>query len=335
MAIETMIIFIAIVLVAAVAAGMLIRQSGLLQQRAVSVSDEARERMITGVEVISIISHTDIDNQTLNDLELLVRLNPGSNPIQLRDLSLMITTPTYSESATLMHSTIPKLFNDINIANVPNSTFSNGTEWMTIANIEIDNKKDTGINTEKVRLLVNGSNNSEVLQFNLSFASYEDDPELEKMGIIVPGETFNVDLETDLSNISGSGVVIDLTDLPIRHSVSGDVYGFVSIHGTAMYNNSLIGLTAIVTSNPTRDDCDFDNLVPNKRFCLITRVGANDDTKMERGELYSFRFKVKNEQVLIPEELFEIKLIPKGGSIEFVSMVTPAVLVLETTTLWG
>lgn len=336
MAIETMIIFIAIVLVAAVAAGMLIRQSGLLQQRAISVSDEARERMITGVEIISVIAHTDIANQTMNDLELLVRLKAGSYPLQIKDLGFMLITPFYSESATLMHSTLTKSFADINIANVPNTTVANGTNWLTISNIEVDNKKDIGTNTEKVRLLVDPTiNGTEVLQFNLSFASYNEDPDLESMGYNVPGQTFDVDLEVDLGNLTGAGVVVDITDYPIMHPISGDIYGFVNIHGTAHYNDSLRGLTALVTSSPARDDCDYDTLIPNKKYCILTRVGANDDTKMERGELYSLKFKVKNQQAILPEELFEIKLIPKGGAIESVSIVTPAVLVLETTTLWG
>ena len=336
MAIETMIIFIAIVLVAAVAAGMLIRQSGLLQQRAISVSDEARERMITGVEVISVIAHTDIENQTMNDMEILVRLKAGSYPLQIKDLGFMLITPFYSESATLMHSSLDKPFPDINIANVPNSTVSNGSVWMTIQNIEVNNKKDIGTNTEKVRMLVNSSiNGTEKLEFNLSYATYEDDPELNAIGYDVPGQTFVIDMGVDLDNITGAGRIVDITDYPIKHPVSGDIYGYVNIHGTAYYNNSLRGLTALVTANPARDDCDFETLIPNKKYCILTRVGANDDTKMERGELYSIRFKVKNQQAIVPEELFEIKLIPKGGAIESVSIVTPAVLVLETTTLWG
>lgn len=333
MAIETMIIFIAIVLIGAVTAGLLIRTSGTMQQRAISVSDEARERMITGIDVINMVANSDTDEQTINEFEFLVRLKAGSYPVQIKDLNLLFTTSTYTESATLSHYSVESLFEPIDISNIYNGTNSSFT-WSTIPNIEVENSKDLVNNEEKIFLFVNESGNEEIW-VNLSYASYNLDQSLKMLNYDVEGTTFKVNLENDLGNITGTGKLIEINNAPIKHPVSGNVYGYITIKGNAIHNNSLVGLDAKVTQFQTDNECEFNNLIPNTKFCIITRNGKNQDTKMEKGELYSIKFKVKEQQVISPEELIEIKLIPKGGSIETISVVTPAVFVLQTTTLWG
>ncbi|MBN2881158.1 hypothetical protein JXM83_03830 [Candidatus Woesearchaeota archaeon] len=329
MSIETMIIFIAVVLIAAIAAGLLIRTSGTLQQRAITVSDEARERIVTGVEIINIVADTELVNETLNDYEMLVRLKAGSYPIQLKDMNLMFTTAVYSISGNLQDSDMPALFDEIDVSSVDNAS------WLEIPNIETTNKRDVGSNEENVILVVNGSGDNEVLRFDLSYASHKDDYQLDSIGFTVPGQIIDVDLGIDLSNISGSGLDVELTDLPITNPVSGDIYGFVTIIGNATVNDSLTGLDAIITSFPTVDDCDFEKIIPNTQYCVITRVGENDDLKLERGELISIRFRVKSQMAMGTEKLMSFRLVPKGGAIEEVSIVTPSVFTLKKTNLWG
>ena len=59
MGIETLIIFIAMIIVAAIAAGVLLRTQGVLQQKSLAVANEARERVVTGLEIISITANID------------------------------------------------------------------------------------------------------------------------------------------------------------------------------------------------------------------------------------------------------------------------------------
>ncbi len=82
MGIGTLIIFIAVILVAAVAAGVLITTSGSLQQRSLTTGRQTEEGVSTGVEVIDVWG-LDARDQTVEYIEMKVRLNPGSNPIKL------------------------------------------------------------------------------------------------------------------------------------------------------------------------------------------------------------------------------------------------------------
>ena len=59
MGIGTLIIFIATILVAAVAAAVLISTSNVLQQRSLLVGQEARKAITDGIEVVSIITASD------------------------------------------------------------------------------------------------------------------------------------------------------------------------------------------------------------------------------------------------------------------------------------
>ena len=333
MAIGTMIIFIAVVLISAVASGLLIRSSGVLQQRALAVSDEARERIVTGLEIINVIAESELINETLNNFEVLTRLKAGSYPVQGMDVGLMLITSDYSTSAKLQHSNMAPTFETIDISAVPSSNDSSA--WMTIPNMEADNPKDVGVKTEQVGLLINATGVNEALLFDLSFASNNPDPELLDYGYNVPGQIYSVDLGIDLSNITGAGQSVEIYDYPIKHPVSEDIYGFVTITGTATVNDSLSGLTAEVSAFPQNDDCDFDKLIPNDRFCVVTQVGDNDNTKMEKGELFSIRYKVKKPLAIGTEEIVNLRLVPKGGSIEEISAVTPMVFVLRKTNLWG
>jgi len=328
MSIETMIIFIAVVLIAAVASGALLRSSNLLQQRALMVSDEARERFITGIEMMNVLAESQLINETLNNFEILVRLKPGSNPVQAKDLGLMLITSEYSTSATLEHPEMENLYDDIDISAVTN------TSWLNIPNIEVNNRLDVGVTSERVRLLVNGSGDNEVLLFDLSYASNNPDQELLDLGINVPGEIFEVNLGVDISNVTGPGIDIEIYDLPIKHSVTQDIFGFVTIIGTVTINDSLVGVDAVLSSNPKYNYCDFNRLTPNTKFCMITQIGE-DDTRMERGELFLIKYKVKEPLAIGTEEQINMRLIPKGGAIEEISTITPMVFVLQKTSLWG
>ncbi len=95
----TLIIFIALIATAAIAAGVILYTTGVLQQRALTVGTKARERVATGLEVFQVNGYQfDPVTQTLNDnlgkvtvIGLLMRLAPGSKPINFNDLSVLFT----------------------------------------------------------------------------------------------------------------------------------------------------------------------------------------------------------------------------------------------------
>jgi len=91
MGIGTLIIFIGIILVAAVAAMVLISTSGSLQQRALSTGKETEEGISTGADIFSVVGRNASDGK-FDTLELLMRLNPGSGGIKLNSSLITIDT---------------------------------------------------------------------------------------------------------------------------------------------------------------------------------------------------------------------------------------------------
>ncbi len=83
--IGTLIIFIAMILVAAVAAGVLLRTSGTLQTKATATGEQATTEVSTTLRVVSVIGHssddTDIDNITVT-----VQLAAGSGDVDITDV---------------------------------------------------------------------------------------------------------------------------------------------------------------------------------------------------------------------------------------------------------
>lgn len=83
--IGTIIVFIAMVLVAAVAAGILIRTSVALQEQADATAEETIYQVAAGVKVMSIIGRTG-ENKNIESIELVVKPRAGSPEIKLMEM---------------------------------------------------------------------------------------------------------------------------------------------------------------------------------------------------------------------------------------------------------
>nr|WP_321497627.1 archaellin/type IV pilin N-terminal domain-containing protein [uncultured Methanolobus sp.] len=97
--IGTLIIFIAMVLVAAVAAAVLIQTSGTLQQKAQSTGKQATQEvssnlMIKGIEGVRAKNSLVDMSDTIDLLELKVGLNVGSSPVDVNQVIISITDGT-------------------------------------------------------------------------------------------------------------------------------------------------------------------------------------------------------------------------------------------------
>ena len=103
--IGTLIIFIAMVLVAAVAAAVLIQTSGVLQQKAADTGTEAIEE-VSGNLIVQSVTGTRDDSSTTNLTSYIITLKvaPGAGRI---DLGQMVITVKDKDSTTnLVHGTI-------------------------------------------------------------------------------------------------------------------------------------------------------------------------------------------------------------------------------------
>ncbi|WP_340817984.1 archaellin/type IV pilin N-terminal domain-containing protein [Methanolobus sp. WCC4] len=97
--IGTLIIFIAMVLVAAVAAAVLIQTSGTLQQKAQSTGKQATQEVSSNLMVKSIEGVRAKDNATsmadnVSLLKMKVGLNVGSSPVDMNQVVISITDGT-------------------------------------------------------------------------------------------------------------------------------------------------------------------------------------------------------------------------------------------------
>jgi flagellin FlaB len=100
--IGTLIIFIAMVLVAAVAAAVLIQTSGILQQKAQSTGKQSTQEvssnlMIKNIEGVRAKNATSTSD-TIDMLKLQVGLNVGSSPVDVNQVVISITDGTIAHN---------------------------------------------------------------------------------------------------------------------------------------------------------------------------------------------------------------------------------------------
>jgi flagellin-like protein len=109
--IGTLIIFIAMVLVAAVAAGVLVNTSGLLQSQAQDTGADAQAQVSNQIDVVSATGvNSDDTDSDIESVEFVVKKSPGSDPIDLSQASIQYTSSSSSErlsydTATLNETT--------------------------------------------------------------------------------------------------------------------------------------------------------------------------------------------------------------------------------------
>ncbi|MFT4250776.1 MAG: archaellin/type IV pilin N-terminal domain-containing protein [Candidatus Woesearchaeota archaeon] len=97
MGVGTLIIFIALLLVAAVAAGVLIQTSGSLQQQALSTGTQATGQISTNAAVVEVSAENGTDG-SFEQFFVVMRLAPGSDAIRLTDVTYTVSTVNTSQN---------------------------------------------------------------------------------------------------------------------------------------------------------------------------------------------------------------------------------------------
>ena len=91
--IGTLIVFIAMVLVAAIAAGVLINTAGLLQSQAQQTGEETTAEVSDVIQIGEVVGNNTDDDGAIEYVNASVRLASGSDPINVSQASWTISSP--------------------------------------------------------------------------------------------------------------------------------------------------------------------------------------------------------------------------------------------------
>jgi flagellin FlaB len=87
--IGAMVVFIAMVLIAAIAASVLVQTAGQIENQAARTGEQTKNEISTGVFVLDIAGR--VVNNKVENLTVTIRLRPGSNDINLNNVALELS----------------------------------------------------------------------------------------------------------------------------------------------------------------------------------------------------------------------------------------------------
>lgn len=128
--IGTLIVFIAMVLVAAIAAGVLINTADVLQTQAEETGDEATSQVVDSVQIVSATGTADGSGDTVTNLEIRVKRGAGSGDLNINDAQLRFVGETVAENYDIGDNgditvTNPELVEDGDVATIALATSLN------------------------------------------------------------------------------------------------------------------------------------------------------------------------------------------------------------------
>lgn len=97
MGVGTLIIFISMILVAAVASSVLIATSSRYQQSALSTASSASAGVSTGLEALSVHGIGGLEDSNIDSFEVIVRARAGSDNVNLNTTLIILETSTKSQ----------------------------------------------------------------------------------------------------------------------------------------------------------------------------------------------------------------------------------------------
>jgi flagellin FlaB len=126
--IGTLIVFIAMVLVAAVAASVIMQTAENLQQRAYAVGKQTIRDVSTGLRVIGVTGYTDVNKTKLEYLAIAITPRAGSYDVDLNKTLLYIQLDNYSVLSLNLASkanrvTAGGIFNTLNLSLLNETNF--------------------------------------------------------------------------------------------------------------------------------------------------------------------------------------------------------------------
>jgi archaellin len=309
MGIGTLIVFIATILVAAVAAGVLISTSGVLQQRALITGQEARKKITNAIEIIQIVAYGNKTDETLNDFEVLIRLDAGSDPVQMKKFDISYIGPEHDATAYLQSP--------------------------TMNNPEID---PNGFDEEITLPLSNGS--------VVSLWDLDGDGRGEKMYLHTSNTSQNTvqlifnftdndagDFVYTLAQGGSYPTTLNLTDIQI---VGEDqlTYAFMNLNAVLSSNTSINATNGsmFLSANPY-GACSFETLPNEGKYCYVVMHGDTDEV-LGDGEVFKILFKLRHDYRMSIGQEFKFIFSSEKGRLTSAQARTPDIIQTVRVVLW-
>lgn len=285
-----LLIFLSTILAASITAGVLIRSTGVLQQKAVEVEETVRERLITGIEVVTANARGDTSVGNVKYFEFYVRLKAGSSAVRLSDTALTVAT------------------DDIDLT----AEFSDPFEGSQTTQIGLISET---VNESVIDLDSDGI--GDTIHYIKNMSGIYDGLQVQFSG----GGTFNYSLGLDLSGASSTtGVILKYSDVPIV--VSGSTLGYIFLSGTVMTDDTLTNDEVEFYVSTSSFTCDFATLTPEVTYCGFPQVGNTDDS-VNAGELIVLRFALATGHELSEGDLLQLQFIPREGELTSLDLKVP------------
>jgi flagellin FlaB len=153
--IGTLIVFIAMVLVAAVAASVIMQTAENLQQRAYAVGKQTIRDVSSGVRVISVTGYTDVNKTRIQYLAIAITPRAGSYDVDLNKTLLYIQLDDYSVLSLNLSSKANSV-SEGGIFNTLNESILNSTNFGVISIHDRDDSiiKTNGMSTTDQAILI-------------------------------------------------------------------------------------------------------------------------------------------------------------------------------------
>jgi flagellin-like protein len=303
--IGTLIIFIAMIIVAAIAAGVLIQTSAALQNKALETGTQAKSQVTTHVEVISISGTDSTYHPYMNFFSEVFKLTSGSDPVRNDNLLATFDTNDFTSNLQYRNSTDTEDYFTYGLSQPPASNIIDNTNLVYLRN-DLNNdllQEKIRVNDECTGILLDMNNGT---SYNITFDS-------------------NADGISDI-NLTACGSVQD-ANCTFSHS----------------YTNATLGIVGTITiTGTTQTSCTIDENVDVRTKSDVEKVGTGfftlkylqrgsewQDNYIQRGDVVEMQF--ASPQDVGEEKKMRSNIIPKVGIPTPVIFMTPEVMTQQRT----
>jgi len=299
MGVGTLIVFIAMLLVAAVAAGVLIQTAGSLQEKSLSTGQQARAQISTNARVIE-VSGSDGRNGNLTDFQQIVKLSPGSDAIKLDQI--IFTFNTKDKTSTLKYKGEDGICDrDVTTGYSTLNTEELGEVGQGANNYTLLNDLDDDWQPDYVYV-----NNSQYLVVALSSAG-----------------NYSFDMGSDLSDASGTPVTINSFTATVSNGT--DIFAYITIDGTSDMNDTLVEDMQVEIEPYHSGEGYF--------VAIYEQTGTNHvPGNLQRGDVIRLCYEAPGQ--IVEDEQIRLNFIPKIGTPTLTQFVTPDVVSTERVYLY-